>query len=152
MEERQQSGRLMNEQSGLSLKKEKQKNKNNHKTDTDLRSVSALQEKKKKISSDSKNGHRFFNSTTFTPNTCDVCEDESRGSSSTSVFSPRCMCEFLHFCLFSFLLSPGVALRAIFFFFSGGGSYQAFLTALNGTMEPAYRRDSCFIEPVYNVC
>lgn len=49
---------------------------------------------------------------------------------------------------YSTLLSTGVVLRAIFF---QGSLYEAFLAALNGTMVPAYRADSCFIELVYNV-
>lgn len=32
------------------------------------------------------------------------------------------------------------------------GLFEAFLAALNGTMVAAHRADSCFIEPVYNVC
>lgn len=39
-----------------------------------------------------------------------------------------------------------------FFFAFQGSLYEAFLAALNGTMVPAYRTDSCFIELVYNVC
>lgn len=49
---------------------------------------------------------------------------------------------------YSTLLFTGVVLRAIFF---QGSLYEAFLAALNGTMVPAYRADSCFIELVYNV-
>lgn len=49
---------------------------------------------------------------------------------------------------YSTLLSTGVVLRAIF---SKEACMRPFLAALNGTMVPAYRADSCFIELVYNV-
>lgn len=62
-----------------------------------------------------------------------------------SLHSPTPRMWFLSPFLFASLLEWGWGL------FFHGGLFEAFLTMLNGTMVPAYRADSCFIEPVYSV-
>lgn len=62
----------------------------------------------------------------------------------------HCTCDFL-----SFLhRSPLKCCWELFFsfHFPGESWTRPFLSVLNGTIVPEHRADSCFIEPVYNVC
>lgn len=80
-------------------------------------------------------------------NTCDMCKNQPPSTSNPLQSSLHCTCDSSCSLLFySALYWSG----AEGYFFQGG-LFEAFLATLNGTMVPAYRADSCFIEPVYNV-